>query len=174
MPALETETTEVEQQEHDWQAGLASLLTDLSATQTELLAVLSQKRELLAQSDAQGLLAMQAKEQDLIDRLESCHQRRAKLLEAAAGEGMPSDSIGSLTGALPDGKREVMGRQVKEVTSRARLLQHHSLTNWVIAQRTLIHLSQLLEIIATGGRPQPTYGEGKQAYSSGSLVDRSV
>ncbi len=176
MPTLETEITEPEQpqQEQDWQAGLASLLTDLSAAQTELLAVLSQKRQLLAESNAEGLLALQQKEQNLIDRLEQCQRRRVQLLEAAANDGMPSDSIRSLSGALPDGKRETMGRQVKEVTSRARLLQHHSLTNWVVAQRTLLHLSQLLEIIATGGRPQPTYGEGESAYSSGSLVDRAV
>lgn len=176
MPALETEMTETGQQQpdQDWQADLASLLTDLLAAQTELLAVLSEKRQLLAESNAEGLLAMQAKEQDLIDRLEACHQRRAKLLEAAASDGMPSDSIRSLSSALPDGKREAMGQRVKEVTSRARLLQHHSLTNWVVAQRTLIHLSQLLEIIATGGRPQPTYGEGEKAYSSGSLIDREV
>ncbi|MCU0373434.1 MAG: hypothetical protein MUE56_09370, partial [Ignavibacteria bacterium] len=29
-----------------------------------------------------------------------------------------------------------------------RLLQHQSLTNWVLAQRSMLHLSQLLEIIA--------------------------
>ena len=48
-----------------------------------------------------------------------------------------------------------------------RLLQHHSLTNWVLVQRTLIHLSQVLEIIATGGRLKPTYGKDDSADSGG-------
>ena len=174
MQALKTEIDDSQLQEHDWQTSLASLLTDLSVTQTDLLAVLSQKRQLLVKGDAEGLAAMQSKEQDLIDRLQLCFQRRTELLADAAKEGMPSDSIRSLTSALPDDKQGTLGEQVKQTTTHARLLQHHSLTNWVVAQRTLIHLSQLLEIIATGGRPQPTYGEGKSAYSSGSLVDRAV
>ena len=47
-----------------------------------------------------------------------------------------------------------------EAAERSRLLQHQSLTNWVLVQRSLLHLSQLIEIIATGGRPKPTYGNG--------------
>jgi hypothetical protein len=41
----------------------------------------------------------------------------------------------------------------------------------VIAQRTLIHLSQLLEIIATGGRLQPTYGRAV-AEPCGALLNQ--
>jgi len=51
------------------------------------------------------------------------------------------------------------------------LLQHHSLVNWVVIQRTLLHLSQMLEIIATGGRLQPTYGKGESSTASGTLMD---
>jgi hypothetical protein len=53
-------------------------------------------------------------------------------------------------------------------------VQHHSLTNWVLVQRTLIHLSQMLEIIATGGRMKPTYGEGGRTDAGGSLVDQAA
>jgi hypothetical protein len=52
-----------------------------------------------------------------------------------------------------------------------RLLQNQSITNWVLAQRSLLHVSQLLEIIATGGRLQPTYGEGETVNAVGSLQD---
>jgi hypothetical protein len=55
-----------------------------------------------------------------------------------------------------------------------RLLQHQSLANWVLAQRVMLHLSQLLEIFATGGRLQPTYGRGEMPTSSGALVDREA
>jgi hypothetical protein len=55
-----------------------------------------------------------------------------------------------------------------------RLLQHHSLANWVLAQRSLLHVAQMLEIIATGGRLQPTYGNGESSMSGGALVDHQA
>ena len=63
---------------------------------------------------------------------------------------------------------------MREATARMRLLQHHSLTNWVLVQRTLIHLSQMLEIIATGGRLKPTYGKDDSVNSGGFLVDQAA
>jgi hypothetical protein len=41
-------------------------------------------------------------------------------------------------------------------------------------QRTVLHLSQMLEIIATGGRTQPTYGNSPRAHRGGSLIDQAV
>jgi hypothetical protein len=55
-----------------------------------------------------------------------------------------------------------------------RLLQHQSLTNWVVAQRTVLHLSQMIEIIATGGKLKPTYGKSDAALARGALVDREA
>jgi hypothetical protein len=55
-----------------------------------------------------------------------------------------------------------------------RLLQHQSLANWVLAQRSLLHVSQLIEIIATGGRMQPTYGDKESVHARGSLVNQQA
>ena len=49
-----------------------------------------------------------------------------------------------------------------------------SLAQWVAVQRTVLHLSQMLEIIATGGRSQPTYGMGVGSQRSGALMDQAV
>ena len=65
-------------------------------------------------------------------------------------------------------------RKSIEAAGKSRLLQHQSLTNWVVVQRTLLHLSQLLEIIATGGRLRPTYGKESPAASGGALLDHAV
>ena len=43
-----------------------------------------------------------------------------------------------------------------------------------LVQRALIHLSQMLEIIATGGQMQPTYEKKDSVEASGALVDRAV
>lgn len=158
----------------EWEIEVAALLNELSDVQGELLHVLERKRALLVSNDPHGIEDMQADEQNLLDRLQACHERRAALLSQAAADGRPSDSIGSLTASLPRVPRTTLGRQVQEAQSRARILQHNSLTNWVLAQRALIHLSQMLEIIATGGRLQPTYGSGPSSSNSGSLVDQAA
>jgi hypothetical protein len=75
---------------------------------------------------------------------------------------------------LPQSERQKLTPTMREATARMRLLQHHSLTNWVLVQRTLIHLSQMLEIIATGGRLKPTYGKDDSVNSGGFLVDQAA
>jgi flagellar biosynthesis/type III secretory pathway chaperone len=157
-----------------WESELAHLLNELLALQDELLAILSRKRQLLTAADAAGLAAIAPEEETLIDRLQRWVRRREELLARAAQEGLPKASLRALTGALPSPERDGLDERVQSAAARARLLRHHALTNWVVVQRTLIHLSQMLEIIATGGRLQPTYGGGAPDQAGGALVDRAV
>ncbi len=157
-----------------WESELAKFLTDLSSVQEESLEILTRKTRLLAGRDRQGLAALGQEEEQLIAKLQACLQQRQSLLDQAAAEGLPAKNIRSLAESLPKGSREKMRTQVKQAASRTRLLQHHSLTNWVLAQRTLIHLSQLLEIIATGGRMKPTYGKAESDHTTGGLVNQVV
>lgn len=157
-----------------WEAEVAELLDELSDVQSELLEVLEAKRECMASKDANGMLDLHPRTEVLCDRLRSCHDRREELLANAKQRGLPSENLGRLAGALPPVQRGRIQRQVKDASSRMRLLQHHSLTNWVLAQRTILHLSQLLEIIATGGQLQPTYSRDETSESRGALVDREV
>ncbi|HEX5103307.1 MAG TPA: flagellar export chaperone FlgN, partial [Pirellulaceae bacterium] len=124
--------------------------------------------------DLPGLAALQPREEELVERLEKCQQRRKELLAAAAASGRPSGSIGKLAESFTQPQRGKLGRQVKEASARLRLLQHQSLTNWVLAQRSLLHAAQLLEIIATGGRIQPTYGEQGSVPARSSLVNHEA
>ena len=102
---------------------------------------------------------MQGREAELVGRLQACHERRLALLAPRPAKGLPSANLTSLAAALPSEQRQHLTPQLREASARIRLLQHHSLTNWVLVQRTLLHLAQLLEIIATGGRLKPTYGK---------------
>lgn len=164
-----------------WESDIAGLLTDLSEVQRDLLDILRHKRELLVASDEQALASVSERERRLIERLQACQQRRQDLLARAAEEGLPAGSIRSLSGALPNERRVRMQDDIAETQHRSRILQHECLTNWVLVQRTLLHLSQLIEIIATGGRMKPTYGNGADCHGhrpdivvGGALVDRAV
>ncbi|MBN2580180.1 MAG: flagellar export chaperone FlgN [Pirellulales bacterium] len=157
-----------------WEAEIAQLLTDISTVQDEIFIVLNQKREMLLKTDLEGLSALAPRDEDLIARLQACLKRREELLTEAQQEGLPGDSIRSLTGALPPNRRGDLPQRLMQTGARARLLQHQSLTNWMVTQWALIHLSQLIEIIATGGHLQPTYGEREPVNASGGLVDRAA
>ena len=158
----------------NWEQGLADLLSELASVQEELLSVLDRKREMMIQADASVDAEVQARELALVDRLQKCHDLRAEMLEEAQGEGQPSSSLRELTIAVADKQpTESLAKQLDVTKAKMRLLQHHSLTNWVLEQRSLLHVSQVLEIIATGGRIQPTYGKGESAHTLGSLVDRA-
>jgi flagellar biosynthesis/type III secretory pathway chaperone len=163
----------------DWEQAITQLLAELSGTQQELLEVLAEKRARLASVDVTGMGELQVREQSLLERLQACHLRREELLAAATREGLPGDSMTSLAKhAVPAGKHasgEKLRKELATTASRMRLLQTQSLTNWVVAQRSLLHVSQLLEIIATGGRLQPTYGVGEGGlHTRGGLVDHDA
>jgi hypothetical protein len=157
-----------------WESEVAQLLSDILAVQDDLFANLARKRELLKTPDLAGLNALAPEEEQLIARLQACIQRREHLLAQAAQEGLPAKSIRALAEAVPLERRGEITDRLSQAGSRARLLQHQSLTNWLVVQRTLIHVSQLIEIIATGGRLQPTYGEGEPVNANGGLVDRAA
>ena len=160
--------------EMTWDSELAKFLTDLSAVQDHTLSVLTRTREMIRTSDAEGLATVDEEERRLVDDLQHCLDRRQELLDRAHQQGLPSKNIRSLVGAIPGAKEGSLGDQVRQSQARSRALQIHNLTNWVLVQRTLLHLSQILEIIATGGRLKPTYGKDEPVSGHGTLMDRAV
>jgi flagellar biosynthesis/type III secretory pathway chaperone len=158
----------------DWERDLTALLNELSATQSDLLTLLDEKRRLIVARDTAALATIASREEAIVSRLQTCQAHRRELLDRAASQQLPSDSIRSLAKVLPDHARREMTEHVEEAARRFRLLSHQSLANWVLIQRSLLHLSQLLEIIATGGRKSPTYGKVESARAGGSLVDQAA
>ncbi len=110
-------TTTIESRDA-WESYIAGLLSELSAVQSDLLSVLTHKRTLLAAGDGAALGAMAPQEQDLVMRLQACHDRRQRLLAQAAGEGLPSDSIKSLSKSLPAGSRKRLRGDLDETQKR--------------------------------------------------------
>ncbi len=158
----------------EWEHELADLLGELMTVQTELLDVLTAKREAVGRNDLQAVDDLRPRAEQLLNRLQACHDRRAQLLQFAAEQGLPSGNLSKLAARATPSHRDKLGKQVKESAARMRLLQHQSLANWVLAQRSLLHISQMLEIIATGGRLLPTYGPGEPTFTGGALVDHQA
>ena len=153
-----------------WESQLAALLDELSSVQSELLEVLQTKQQALARADVVQLVDLHPREAQLADRLAQCHRRRAELLSAARQNGIAAENLEILASRAGPDNAGNLGNRVKQAAARMRLLQHQSLANWVLAQRALLHVAQVLEIIATGGRLQPTYGDKELPAARGVLV----
>lgn len=153
-----------------WESQLAALLDDLCQVQSELLQVLQAKQQALARADLVRMVELHPHEQRLAQRLAQCLQRREELLAAARQTGLAPANLSALANCAGPEQAGKLGNQVQWAAARMRLLQHHSLANWVLAQRALLHVAQVLEIIATGGRMQPTYGDRELHTARGVLV----
>lgn len=153
---------------------LAELLEELLDLQKQTLQMLEEKRQMLRQGNLEGLADNGEPEQALLRRWEACLRRREELLAQGAAQRLPAENLERLAGALSRAEREKLVKQVKLAKSQARLLQHQALTNWVVIHRCLLHLSQLLEILATGGHLEPTYDKAGFGLYSGALVDQEV
>ena len=158
----------------DLESAVGALLDELSSVQSELLTTLVEKRAALAAADLSRLAELQPREEQLAERLTQCQAERARLLAAARQEGLPHENVAKLATRLSKGKPDKLGERVNQSQARIRLLQHHCLANWVLAQRSLLHVSQLLEIIATGGRLRPTYGDKESVHARGTLVNQQA
>ncbi len=156
----------------DWESQIATLLDELSAVQTDLLSVLEEKRQaLVAGADSELLEPLQKREQELAERLSNCQQRRQSMLASASEAGLPDTNLRLLAESLPQENRNRLKPAIRQGQSRMRLLQHQSLTNWVLVQRTLLHLSQMVEIVATGGEKSPIYRKEGPSPAGGALLD---
>lgn len=158
----------------DWEAELAAFLARLSDVQQRTLEVLGRKRTLLVSGDVAALGELAPTEAGLMEELRQALARRESLLEQAAREGLPANNLQAVAHALAPQQRALLEQPFRQASLQARLLAHEGLLNWLLVQRTLLHLSQLLEIIATGGRLQPTYRKEESLQTSGALVDRAV
>ena len=153
---------------------ITDLLNRLNRSQEELLALLSKKREHLVSGDHRSIQALAPEEKRLAEELQACHEQREALLASATAQGYQADSISTLAASLPGESAAKLRDPLEETRRKSHLLRHESLTHWVAMQRSVLHLSHMLEIIATGGRGRPTYEKGRQAESSGSLMDQAV
>ena len=156
--------------EHD----ILQFLSELSAVQEQTLSVLNRKQKLLVKPNHDALAEIAVEEQEVLIRLRECLDRREEILDAARQQGHDVESLQSLC-------RRILSseclRLVEEAARRSRLIQSQSMTNWMMTQKSIIHLSYLLEMIATNGRGKPTYHRPNEKESSvfgggGGFVDR--
>jgi hypothetical protein len=150
---------------------IASLLDEMCDAQEQLLKHLDRKFDALKRRDLSLLSTLQADEQMLLDRLSHCQSQRNELVDKANQSDLAGKDLAEITQALPAEKSLDLKQKIAETRKRSGLLKHKGLTNWILAQRSLVHVTQILEIIATGGKMRPTY-QKRDSASEPLSIDR--
>ncbi len=158
-----------------WHDAAQEFLRDLMVVQEEFLAVLLKRRQRFVAPISDDWPTVTPVEQSLLQRLQQCHQRRQDLLRAAGPVVPPGQTLRGAVAVLADaGARRPLDALLDEAESASRRLRLAGLTHWMLAQRSLAHVSQLLEILATGTPQPPTYGNGPVSAVRGGLLDEAA
>jgi hypothetical protein len=161
---------------------LAKFVTALEETQQALLALLTEKRRALDTFDSKGLVRLSEEESVLAGRLQGLVARRGELLEQGRRAGFTGDTLLELTGAI--GKHqgdariraalEMLQARLRRTQQRTAELQQESWVHWIISHRCYNHYTEMLELIAHGGHPAPTYGDRLPSATGGALLDAAA
>lgn len=157
-----------------WRKQLADFLEATLRAQKETVALLEHKRELFAKNDMAAIGELAKKEQAASERLQQCLVERERLLQYAVAEGLPAKSVETLAKAVVPYTDDEFFALLRSVRFETQKMRQNNIANWYVAQRGMLHTSQMLEIIATRGRMRSTYTRTHQRNvgpSGGSLVD---
>jgi hypothetical protein len=161
---------------------LTRFLAALEETQENLLALFTAKRKALDAFQTQELMRLSAQEGELVARLQKLVKERTEMLLKARDAGFVVESLLELAGAIGrtvgDARVlraiELITGRIMQAQHRTARLQHESWVHWIISHRCYNHFTELLELIAHGGHPAPTYGDKPTAAVGGALLDAAA
>ena len=161
---------------------ISQFLTALEQTQQGLLELFTAKRKALNTFQSQELIRLSGTEEELAARLHEFVKERVELLLKARDAGFVVESLLELAGAI--GKTvgdarvlraiELIRGRIMQSQQRTIKLQHESWVHWVISHRCYNHFTELLDLIAHGGHPAPTYGDRTPTAIGGALLDAAA
>jgi hypothetical protein len=151
---------------------ILDFLNQLIESQTQMIAILHKKQVVLVKPETKAMALISAEEEQILETMQNILQRREELLTTARLQNIRGDSIEQLCGHFFPHNTDVqkMLDETKHRTQQIRLLAY---TNWTMSRKSLIHVSQILELLETRGQGKTTYQpQTNPEASRGGFVDR--
>ena len=124
-------------------------------------------------SQATELEAASQKTEELVRRLEGLLAERQELLELlGSARGGSCQSLQSAVAPLPEDLRRPLLERMERLGAVAGQVRHHAAANWMVSRRAHAFVTELLDVIATGGQGRPTYGGSVE--NGGTFVDSTA
>jgi len=150
---------------------LLDFLNQLTETQEQMLVVLRKKQAILVRPEKEALAQVSAEEEQMLEKMQNALNRREELLTTARVQNTGSDSIEQLCGHFFPRNIDVQ-KMLDEVKHRAHQIRLLAYTNWTMSRKSMIHVSQILELLETRGQGKTTYHPRPIDASGGGFVDR--
>lgn len=145
----------------------------LDAAQEKTLAVLQKKQSALVKPEPENLRLVSVEENEAVDLLRQALEEREAVLAAARQRGWDCDSIQTVCERAFPGQNE-WKQVIEKLQAQSTQIRFVSLTNWTMSQKSLVHVTQILEFIETRGEGKTTYQfpKGTRTASNGGFVDK--
>jgi hypothetical protein len=154
---------------------IEDLLVAIEETQATLAGVYRDKRAAIRQANGPGLDQLTTIEETLVADLQVHLRRREQILQQARQMGLPADSLSSVVRTLDEPLRERLIAQIEETRRVADANRRESWILWIVCKQSLRFFSDVIELIANGGRRAPIYlarpGAVAELSTGGSLLD---
>ena len=150
---------------------ILNFLHQLIETQSQMIAVLYEQQKVLVRPEKEAMATVTTKEKEAIETMQCVLNRREELLTAARLQNISGDTIEQLCEHFFPRNLEVhkLLGEAKHRTHQIRLLAY---TNWTMSRKSMIHVSQILELLETQGQGKTTYQRSQTNTSGGGFVDR--
>ena len=153
-------------------ANLQDFLSQLSGAQAKMLAVLHKKQAILVRPDKDAIASIEAEEESILEEMQSVLNRREEILTAARMQNIHCDSIEHMCEHFFPHNIEIQ-KWINEIKAQTQQIQLLAYTNWTMTRKSLIHVSQILELLKTRGQGKTTYSQRSTSETTGGgFVDR--
>ena len=150
---------------------LQDFLHQLIESQSQMLAALHKKQAVLVKPEKEAMALITAEEEKALAAMQNVLGRREELLTAARLQNIRGDSIEQLCRHFFPQNAEVQ-QLLDEARHRTQQIRLLAYTNWTISRKSLIHVSQILELLETQGQGKTTYQPQANSPLRSNFVDR--
>ncbi len=158
------ETTTIEQ-----------FIDDLEQVQHKLLNLFSQKRVALRTAKTTELQALAKSEEGLVQQMRLLLSRRQGLLQQAELDGNSAESLLEIVENANSPTDRRLIQRILNARERTAKLRFEGWIHWIIANRAYKHQTEVLDLIANGGKQSPTYGRNTERKTAGGAIfDASI
>jgi hypothetical protein len=154
---------------------IEDLLVAIDETQAALAAAYRDKRAAIRHANAREIDRLTAIEETLVADLQAHLRGREQILQQARQLGLPADSLSSVVRTFDEPLCARLVAQIEQTQRVADANRRESWILWIVCKQSLRFFSDVIELIANGGRRTPVYlarpGAVAELSTGGSLLD---
>jgi hypothetical protein len=152
---------------------IEEFLVAIDETQDALGAAYRDKRAAIRQANAAEINRITKIEEARVVELQVYLRRREQILQRALQMGLPADSLESVARTLPEPFRDSLLAHIEKTRRAADANRRESWILWIVCKQSLRFFSDVVELIANGGRRTPIYSAraGVELSTGGALLD---